>query len=184
MKEEHAIVLDFLPHGYASDRRPMHVKTAIAQAIGKETLVLLELVPKKDCFLQPHEEVYIGEGKRDKIHHIVGRISPSRLTETAKTEVNYIIEELVTKDEKRFVDFFNKAGPINTRIHQLELLPGIGKRHMLTILEAREQKLFESFSDIKERVKLLPDPEKVVMKRILQELEGNEKHYLFVKIQF
>ena len=116
MKEEHAIVLDFLPHGYASDRRPMHVKTAIAQAIGKETLVLLELVPKKDCFLQPHEEVYIGEGKRDKIHHIVGRISPSRLTETAKTEVNYIIEELVTKDEKRFVDFFNKAGPINAII--------------------------------------------------------------------
>ena len=55
---------------------------------------------------------------------------------------------------------------------------------MLTILEAREQKLFASFSDIKERVKLLPDPEKAVMKRILQELEGNEKHYLFVKIQF
>lgn len=182
MKEDYAIILDFLPHGYPMDRRPMHLKTAIAQAIGKNTLVLLELVPKKDIFLQPHEDVYIGEGKRDKVHHIVGRISPSKLTETAKSELNYIIEEIVKKDETRFIEFFNKAGPINTRIHQLELLPGIGKKHMISIVEAREEKPFENFDDIKKRVSLLPDPERSIIKRILLELEGNEKHYLFVKI--
>lgn len=180
-KEEHAIVLDFLSHGYIMDKRPLHLKTAIAQAIGKESLVLLELVPKKDCFLQPHEEVYIGEGKRDKIHHIVGRVSPSKLTQTAKAELNYIIEEIVNKNELRFIDFFNRAGPLNTRMHQLELLPGIGKRHMQNILEIRDQRKFDSFKDIKERVKLLPDPEKAVIKRILLELEGTEKHYIFVK---
>ena len=75
MKEEFAVILDFLPNGYPFDKRPLHVKTAIAQALGKENLVLLELVPKKDCFLQPHEDVYIGEGKRDKIHHIASRIA-------------------------------------------------------------------------------------------------------------
>ena len=180
-KEEHAIVLDFLPHGYPMDKRPMHLKTSIAHALGKENLVLLELVPKKDAFLQPHEEVYIGEGKRDKIHHIIGRIGVSRLTETAKTELNYVIEEIVNNNQPRFIEFFNKAGPINTRIHQLELLPGIGKKHMVAILEAREQKLFEDFTDVKNRVKLLPDPEKAVIKRILLELEGTEKHRLFVK---
>ena len=182
MKEEHAVILDFLPHGYPMDRRPMHLKTAIAQALGKQTLVLLELVPKKDCFLQPHEEVYIGEGKRDKIHHIVGKITPSRLTETAKSELNYIMEEIVKKDEARFVDFFNRAGPINTRMHQLELLPGIGKKHMLTILQAREEKPFEGFEDLKKRVKLIPDPEKLIIKRILEELGGAEKHKLFVDV--
>ena len=180
-KEEYVIILDFLPHGYPMDRRPLHLKTSIAQAIGKETLVLLELVPKKDTFLQPHQEVYIGEGKRDEIHHIVGRIIPSKLTETAKYELNYIIEEIVMKNEARFVEFFNNAGPLNTRMHQLELLPGIGKKHMLSILEIREEKPFESFKDIKEKVRLLPDPEKAIIKRILLELEGNEKHYLFVK---
>ena len=180
-KEEYAIVLDFLPNGYPFDRRPMHVKTSIAQAIGKENLVLLELIPKKECFLQPHEEVYIGEGKRDKIHHIVGRIPVSKLTGTAKSELNYIIEEVVKKDEKKFVDFFNKAGSINTRMHQLELLPGIGKRHMLAILDARLDKPFENFDDIKTRVTLLPDPEKAIIRRILLELEGSEKHYLFVR---
>src|SRR3989344_4528954 len=140
MKEEHAVVLDFLPHGYPFDKRPIHKKTPIAQAIGK-----------------------------------------NRLTETAKSELNYIVEEIVVKNEPKFVEFFNKIGPINTRVHQLELLPGIGKKHMLSILEEREKKPFESFKDIKERVKLLPDPEKTIAKRILLELEGNEKHYLFVR---
>jgi len=180
-KEEQAIVLDFLPNGYPFDKRPIHKKTPVVQAIGKETLVLLELVPKKDIFLQPHEEIYIGEGKRDKIHHIVGRMNTSKLTETAKTELNYIIEEIVVKNEQKFIEFFNKIGPINTRVHQLELLPGIGKKHMLNILEEREKKPFENFQDIKTRVKLLPDPEKIIIRRILMELDGNEKHYLFVR---
>jgi len=181
-REEYAIILDFLPHGYPMDKRPLHLKTAIAHGIGKDTLVLFELIPKKGVFLQPHEDVYIGEGKRDKIHHISSRITPSKLTETAKSELNYIIEEIVKNREKQFVDFFNKAGPLSTRMHQLELLPGIGKRHMAALLEARDEKLFESFQDIKNRVKLLPDPEKAVMRRILLELEGNEKHFLFVRL--
>lgn len=180
-KEDYAIILDFLPHGYPFDKRPLHKKTPIAQAIGKDSFVLLELVPKKDIFLQPYEEVYIGEAKREKIHHIVGRIHPSKLTETARAELNFVINELVTKNQARFIEFFNKAGPINTRRHQLELLPGIGKKHMLEILDIREQAPFKDFSDIKTRVKLLPDPEKLIIRRILLELEGNEKYNLFVR---
>ena len=69
LKEEQAIVLDFLPNGYPFDKRPSHRKTAIVQALGKVRFGLLELVPKKEIFVQPYEEVYIGEGKREKIHH-------------------------------------------------------------------------------------------------------------------
>ena len=47
-KEENAIVLDFLPNGYPLDERPMYMKTPVAQAIGREHFILLELVPKKD----------------------------------------------------------------------------------------------------------------------------------------
>ncbi len=92
VKEERAIVLDFLPNGYPFDERPMHKKTPIVQALGKDHFVLLELVPKKGVFLQPYEEVYMGEGKREKIHHIVGRIPADKLTETAKSELNFSIK--------------------------------------------------------------------------------------------
>ncbi|MDP3765350.1 MAG: DUF655 domain-containing protein [Nanoarchaeota archaeon] len=179
-KEETAIVLDFLSNGYPYDDRPMYTKTPIAQAIGKEHFVLLELVPKKGVHLQSFEEVYIGDGKRDKIHHIVGKIPLGKLTATAKSELEFVIKDIVKKNEKRFVDFFNKAQPLSTRMHQLELLPGLGKKHMWQIIEARDEKPFEGFNDLKNRVKLMPDPEKTIIKRILQELEGTEKHKIFV----
>src|SRR3989344_155032 len=174
-KEEVAIILDFLPNGYPFDTRPSHRKTPIAQALGKNHFILLELVPKHGIFLQPYEEVYMGEGKRDKIHHIIGRIEPDKLTETAKSELNFVVNELVEKDEARFVDFFNKAQPINMRRHQIELLPGVGKKHMWEIIEQRKDKPFESFEDVKARVKLMPDPKKIIIKRIMQELSGEEK---------
>ena len=179
-KEENVIVLDFLPNGYPFDDRPMYMKTPIAQALGKEHFVLLELVPKKGIHLQPFEEVYIGEGKRDKVHHIVGKLAMSKLTRTAKSELEFAIKDIVKKNEKRFVAFFNSAMPLSTRMHQIELLPGVGKKHMWEIINARDEKPFESLEDIKKRVKLMPDPEKVVIRRILEELEGSEKHRLFV----
>ena len=180
VKEEVAIVLDFLPNGYPYDERPMYMKTPIAQDLGKERFILLELVPKKGIHLTPFENVYIGDGKRDKIHHIIGKISVDKLTATAKSELEYVIKDIITKDEKKFIDFFNKAQPLSTRMHQLELLPGLGKKHMWQIVEARNDKPFESFADIKKRVKLMPDPEKATVKRIVQELQGTEKHRIFV----
>ena len=180
IKEEKAIILDFLPNGYPFDARPMHKKSPIAQALGKEHFILLELVPKRNIFLQPYEEVYMGEGKRDKIHHILGRISADKLTQTAKSELEVIIVDLVNKNEIRFVDFFNKAEPINTRRHQIELLPGVGKKHMADILEKRSEKPFESYEDIRNRVKLIPDPRKLIAKRILIEINDEDKYKLFL----
>ncbi|MFH1133047.1 MAG: DUF655 domain-containing protein [Nanoarchaeota archaeon] len=180
-KEEYAIILDFLPNGYPFDDRPSHRKTSIVQAIGKTRFILLELVPRKDIMMQPHEEIYIGDGKRDKIHHIVGRLQFSRLTQTARSELEYIVKEQVEKNEAQYVDFFNKAQPLTTRMHQIELLPGIGKKHMWEIIESRTEKPFESFLDIRARVKLMPDPEKLVIRRILSEIEGKEKHRIFVE---
>ena len=66
------------------------------------------------------------------------------------------------------------------RMHQLELLPGLGKKHMWEVIEARKAKPFTSFEDIKERVKLLPDPKQIIVKRVLAEIEGKEKYKLFV----
>ena len=178
-REERAIILDYLEHGYPFDKSPM--KSAIAQALGTTHLTLLELIPKKEVFLQPYEEVYIGEGKRDKIHHIKGRIPKNKLTSTADAELVHAITKIVEEDEARFVKFFNKAGPLSMRMHSLEILPGLGKKHMWEILDQRKFKEFENFDDIKNRVKLLPNPKGIVIKRILKELEGDEKYNIFVK---
>lgn len=181
VKEERAIVLDFLPNGYPFDARPMHQKTPIVQALGREHFILLELVPKKGIFLEPNEEIYMGDGKREKIHHIVGKIPMDKLTQTAKMQVEFVIKDLVEKKKEKFITFFNTAGPVSTRRHQIELLPGIGKKHMWEIIEKRKESQFKSFKDIQSRVHLMPDPEKAIIKRILMEIKGEDKYKIFTR---
>jgi len=175
-KEEKAIVLDFLHHGYPLEGKMLPV----AQALGTTYFTLLQLVPRYGVTLELKEEVYIGAGKRNKIHYILGRLPREKLTETAKMQLSEFVEKIVPEQEKKFVEFFNSSQPINTRLHQLELLPGFGKKHTQAIIEERKIKPFISFEDIKQRIKNLPDPKKAIEKRILQELEEEEKYHLFV----
>ncbi len=176
-KEEYAIILDYLPYGYPLEGKRM----PLAQAIGEKNLTLLELVPRKGISLEIGERVYIGPGKRDKIYFIAGKLRGEKLTEQAKTQLKEYLKRIIDEREKEFVDFFNKAEAINTRVHQLELLPGFGKKHTAEILKAREEKEFESFEDIRKRIPSLPDPKKAIEKRIEQELEGGERYHFFVK---
>ncbi|HSQ92985.1 MAG TPA: DUF655 domain-containing protein, partial [Methanoregula sp.] len=60
------------------------------------------------------------------------------------------------------------------------LLPGIGKKLMWEILEARGRKPFTSFADISARIKSIPHPEKMIQARILEELQDKEiKYHVF-----
>ena len=176
-KEEYAIIIDYLPNGYPLGGKMM----PIAQAIGEKTLTLLELIPRRGVSLEQKEKVYIGSEKRDKIYYIAGRLSYDKITETAKIQLQEFVDKLVAEQEKKFVDFFNNAQAINTRLHQIELLPGFGKKHMQEILSAREKKLFDSFEDIKSRISTIPDPKKAIEKRILEELLQKQRYNLFVR---
>ena len=174
-KEEHAIILDFLPYGYPLEQKMM----PIAQAIGDKNCTLLQLVPRRGVKLNVGDKVYIGEGKRDEVYYILGKLPEDKLTETAKEQLSEFVGKKIEGDEKKFVDFFNEAEAINTRLHQFELLPGFGKKHTEAILEERNKKPFTSLLDLKKRVSNLPDPKKAIGKRILEEITGKEKYILF-----
>lgn len=174
--EENGIVLDFLQHGHLNDpsRRP------VAQIIGVDHLSLLEVAPKKGVFLKPLEKVYVGADKRDKVHHITKKINYEDLTETAKVTLKEIIKDKLKSQVDKVLELFNKAGPISTRQHQLELIPGIGKKHMWSIIEEREKKPFKDLKELKERVPSIPDPMKAVTKRAIEEIEGMDKHKIIL----
>ncbi|MFB6265747.1 MAG: DUF655 domain-containing protein [Candidatus Nanohaloarchaea archaeon] len=174
MKDEYAVVLDFLEHG-----RPSQKNEPVAQVVGKDNYNLLEVVPREEVRLKAGDEVYIGEGDREKVKYIKGKVTTQELTETAKSELDYVLEDLVEENEDQFVEFFNEAEPITPRQHALELLPSIGEKHMWQILDARDEDEFDSFDDLQERVELLPDPRKILVKRLKSELSGDAKHYLF-----
>ncbi len=171
--ENYAWVLDYLPYGYHGKGDP------IVQGLGEEQFVLMELIPKADVMLG--ERVYIGKGKRDKISHVKRMIKYNQLTSTAKTELLYVVMEAVKHQEERFVKFLNECPPITTRLHSLELLPGIRQKYMWRIIEEREKEKFKSFKDFEERIG--KDPIKMIAERIVMELSDDkkDKYYLFVK---
>jgi len=174
-KEEYAIILEYLPNGYPLEKKMM----PLAQAIGITNLTLLELVPRRGIALKIGEKVYIGEGKRDQIYYILGRLRREKLTEAAKEQLKERIQIVVKENPQKFIDFFNKSDAINKRVHQIELLPGLGKKHMQEILKQRQEKEFVSFEDMKKRIQNLPDPEKSIEKRIFLELTTLERYNLF-----
>ncbi|MHA1755073.1 MAG: DUF655 domain-containing protein, partial [Candidatus Odinarchaeia archaeon] len=124
--EEFAYILDYLRQGKLDVRRQAYTREPVAQAVGESFFTLLELIPKKGVSLNIHERVFIGVGNRDKIDHVKRRIEFDELTATAKMELPFVIEKIVESREKEFTDFFNEARPLTTRMHQLELLPGVG----------------------------------------------------------
>ena len=176
LRDENVIVLDFLPRGHAAGRQE-----SLAQVIGNKYFSLLEVVVRKDVSFKSGDTAYIGESKRDQIDHIKRRITIRDLTTFAKSELPFVVEKLVKENEEKFVNFFNTSRPISTRLNQLELLPGVGKKHMWDIIKERKNGEFKSFKDISERIKLMPDPANIVIKRIMEELESDNIRYrLFV----
>ena len=93
-----------------------------------------------------------------------------------------MIEKIVDAREQDFVEWFNKAPPLTTRMHSLELIPGIGKKIMWEMLSERKRKPFESFEDLAQRVHLVPDPKKAVVKKIISEIQEMDKYYLFANV--
>ena len=96
-------------------------------------------------------------------------------------QIQEFIGDIIKEKEDKFVEFFNCAEAINTRLHQIELLPGFGKKHMMAILEERKKSAFKDFEDLKKRIPNLPDPRRAVEKRLIQELENIERHNLFIR---
>jgi len=179
-KELNAIVLDVLIKGHPDDPRPPFKREPIIQAMGLEQFKLLELVPKPSAVINLHEKVYIGDSEREKIERVKRRIGYEELTQTARGELPFILEELIREREADFVTFFNKAISITPKLHMLHLLPGIGKKLMWEVIEARNRKPFESFADISARIKALPHPDKMIHARIMEELQDpNVKYHLF-----
>jgi putative nucleotide binding protein len=175
-REEVARVLDYLPYGRTPDTRS-YQKQPLVQAVGETNFVLMEMTPKEGVVPVAGTRVYIGSGSRDVIDHVNRRIEYIELSNSAKLELPFEIQTIVLEDEPRFIRYFNEAGPITTRVHALELLPGIGKKLMWAVLTERKKGPFKSFVELTERVKGLHNPEKLITKRVEDELMDDRIKY-------
>jgi len=176
--EEFAYVLDFIQRGRSSIIKGR--EGPIVQALGEERLTLLELLAVENEDFETGEKLRIGREGRAKILSVFGKLAYEDLTSEAKAQLLGVCEIIVKNNEARYVAYFNELQPLTPRLHGLELIPGIGKTFMKTIIEIREKQPFASFDDIQNRVGL-HEPAKLVAKRIAEELTGASRVNIFVK---
>lgn len=186
-REEFAYILDFMPQGNPFDRHPEHRRTPIAQAIGDMYFTLMELVTRENEYFEVGERIYVGIDYvgRGPIRAVFAPIEYEDLTTISKQNLKQIIVEIVKSKENIFIQVFNLAEPITLKMHSLELIPGIGKKSIQAILEERRAGYFKSFDDIESRLSLrgvkIGDPASLIAERIVKEILGTERYYLFIR---
>lgn len=177
--EDFAYILDYLPKGRPDDPRR---RDPVAYGLGEKNFVLLELVPRPNVTMLVGDRVALQREAPDSpVDHVRGRVRFEEMTHAAQSELPFVIEQAVKAQEERFLRFYNDAGPITLRMHQLELLPGLGKKLMMAILDEKKKGgPFKGFRDMDTRVKALHAPEKLIANRILGEIQNpSEKYHLF-----
>ena len=152
----------------------------IVIALGEERLTLLEILGIENSTFDIGERVYIGKEGRTKVQSVLGKMDYGKTSDSTKNEIPKVVESIITKNEKKFVDYINNAQPLTPRTHALELIPGIGKTYMNVIIKEREKEPFQSYHDIEERAGL-KEPIRHLTERIVEEISGEARMNLFVK---
>ena len=176
--EEYAYVLDFISQGKS---KTVHGRDGIIiVALGEERLTLLEILGVDDSTFDVGEKIYIGKEGRIKVQSVLGKLDYEQITGTAQSELENVVNTIVTKNEQRFVDYINNAQPLTPRKHSLELIPGIGKTYLKLIIEQINKQKFLNYKDMEERAGLR-EPVNHLSKRILEEIAGETQFRLFVR---
>ena len=176
--EEYAYVLD---HKSRAKSTTVRGRTGvIVIALGEERLTLLEILGIENSTFDIGERVYIGKEGRTKVQSVLGKMDYEKTSDSAKNEIPNVVESIITKNEKKFVDYINNAQPLTPRTHALELIPGIGKTYMNVIIKEREKEPFQSYHDIRERTGL-KELIQHLTERIVEEISGDARMNLFVK---
>jgi putative nucleotide binding protein len=167
------VLLDVLPNGRPDDDRPPHRKSPVAYGLGTASFRLYELSLTDDADVSVSDWIDIDGPSVGRYHEV----SVDDLTRNAAAEIEYAVADIVESDERRFVDFYNEAGPITLRLHQLNLLPGVGKKLRNNVLDERKRGPFESFEEVSERVSGLHSPRDVIVERIVEEIREEDLKY-------
>ena len=173
-------ILDFYPQGKSLSRKYADDFNPLAVVISADRFQFFDIILKRGTNVSVGELMNISSSSKNVFK--IKKISFNQLSDSAVDSLPEIVREIVKTSEKRFIRFLNHARPLTSQMHQLQLIPGIGNKRLWQILEARKKTLFESFKDVKERTGI-SDPILAFTNRIINEIQNEEKYFLFTEKQ-
>lgn len=175
-----ALVLDYYPQGKSLSRKNAQAFKPVVVIITFNKFQFFDAILTKGRKIQVGQLIDISQRGADRI--TLKEIRYNDLSDSAVKILPEMIKEIVNRLESRFINFLNVAQPLTTQMHQLQLLHGIGNKRLWQILEARKKTGFTDFNDFTNRTGI-SDPMSLFTNRILQEIKGTEKYFLFTQKQ-
>ena len=173
-----SIVIDFYPQGKSLSHRRSEDYNPLAVVVTVDWLQFYDVILSIGSRVSVRDNLLLISTNKKIIR--LNQLHHHQLSSSALKVLPNIIKDIVSSFESRFITFLNQAHPLTTQMHQLQTLPGIGQKRMWSILEARKNDFFTSFNDFIRRTGI-SDPISLFTNRILAELEGSPKYFLFVK---
>ena len=146
-------------------------RTNVIVALGESKMMLVRYAGKNPT-IAVGERIYVGvdSNKRTEVGEILGMAKLDRLSNSAISDLPLVTQMFVEENEAHFIKaFFNIAGPLSLKQHAFELLPGIGKKKALQIVEIRGSSGFSSLEQLNESCSI--DAAELLSKRFVAEIE-------------
>ena len=149
-------------------------KTNVIVALG-ESKMMLGRYSSKSPDTAVGERIYVGvdSNKRNAVGEILGMAKLDRLSNSASSDLPLIAQMFVEENQAHFIKaFFNIAGPLSLKQHAFELLPGIGKKKALQMVEIRGSSGFSSLDQLDEACSI--DSAELLAKRFVAEIQDKD----------
>ena len=146
-------------------------KTNVIVALGESKMMLGRYAGKSPA-TAVGERIYVGveSNKRTEVGEILGMAKMERLSSSAMSDLPLVAQMFVEENQAHFIKaFFNIAGPLSLKQHAFELLPGIGKKKALQMVEIRGSSGFSSLEQLNESCTI--DAAELLAKRFVAEIE-------------
>ena len=145
-------------------------QTNVIVAFG-ESKMLLGRFTAKNTNCSAGDRIYVGvdSAKRTDVGDILGMAKMELLSNSAASDLPLIIQLFIEEKASHFIKaFFNIAGPLSLKQHAFELLPGIGKKKALQMVEVRGSGGFTSLEHLNESCAI--DAAELLSKRFVAEI--------------
>tara|TARA_B100001250_G_scaffold413470_1_gene447737 strand:- start:408 stop:1196 length:789 start_codon:yes stop_codon:yes gene_type:complete len=137
-----------------------------------ESKMMLGRYTAKNTEISVGSRIYVGvdSSKRKDVGDILGMARMDRLSNAAASDLPLVIQLFIEDNEAYFIKaFFNIAGPLSLKQHAFELLPGIGKKKAMQMVEVRGSSGFSSIEHLNESCSI--DAGELLAKRFVSEIE-------------
>ncbi|MAK20229.1 MAG: hypothetical protein CMA05_02840 [Euryarchaeota archaeon] len=145
-------------------------QTNVIVAFG-ESKMLLGRFTAKNTNSSVGDRIYVGvdAAKRTDVGDILGMAKMELLSNSAASDLPLVIQLFIEEKATHFIKaFFNIAGPLSLKQHAFELLPGIGKKKALQMVEVRGSSGFTSIEHLNESCAI--DAAELLSKRFVAEI--------------